>query len=135
MNLHLLNHMKPRVLTLVVLVLLAVAVTYGQPNGSKVILSGTVYDQIGNTLAEAKVIATNEQGWQFETTTNEDGNYELLLPVNSYKPGGDFRIRISMYNVKVLFTGFKVTEITGLKLVPTKVGNLRLDAVLEVGLH
>ena len=135
MNLHLLNHMKSRVLTLVVLVLLAVALAYGQPIESRVILSGTVYDQIGNTLAEAKVIATNEDGRQFETTTNEDGSYELMLPVNSYKPGGDFRKRISMYNVKVLFTGFKITEITGLKLVTTKVVNLRLDAVLEVGLH
>jgi hypothetical protein len=106
-NSHLLDQMKPRVFTLVILVLLACAVTYGQPNENEVILSGTVYDQIGNTLADAKVIATNEHGRQFETTTNEDGSYELSLPVNAYKPGGEFRKRVSTYSVKVLFRYFK----------------------------
>lgn len=126
--------MKLRFLQSLIFLLVAFVAVSGQKQGNKVVLTGTVYDQVGNTCAHAKVIATNAEGKQFETTTKGNGSYEMSLPVNAFKPGGDFRKRISTYSVNVMLRGFHVTDIKGLKLVPIKTGKLWLDVVLQVGL-
>ncbi len=134
MNLHLHKKMKQSFVQAFGMILVATTMAYGQKQTNTVFLTGTVYDQIGVVCPYAKVIATNQEGIAFETVTDEGGGFKLSLPGNVYKPGGDFRKRISTYSAKVLLTGFKVTEIHGMKLVPTRSGFLRLDAVLEVGI-
>jgi len=126
--------MKLRVLQLLIVLLIAGAIVNGQKKENVVLLTGTVYDQLGVTCPAAKVIATNEKGTQFTTTTGKDGSYEISLPVNLFKPGGDFSKGISNYSLKVFLSGFHVTEIKGLKLVPIKSRASRLDVVLEVGI-
>jgi hypothetical protein len=126
--------MTPKTLTAIVLCVFAVTLVSGQSQNHEVFLVGTVYDQVGDVCLGATVIAATATGKQFETITDKDGNYRIPLPVYTFKPGGDFKRKISEYTVKAILPGFKVTEISGLKYVPTKIGVVRLDIILEVGL-
>ena len=128
--------MRSRLLPSLILLLLVVAIVNGQKQEKTVLLTGTVYDQTGNTCADTKVIASDAAGKQFETRTKEDGSYEVSLPVNTFIAGGDFRTkRISVYSVKALLSGFHVTEIKGLKIIRPKSGTIRLDLTLELGIN
>ena len=111
-------------------------IAYGQKQDKTIILTGTVYDQVGSTTSGAKVIATDALNKQFETISKQDGTYQLSLPVSTFEPGRDFLTNhISVYSVKVLMSGFHVTEIKGLKFVRPQSGTLHLDAVLELGIN
>lgn len=69
------------------LMLLAFSCTAGWTQTITGNISGTVTDSSGSAVPNAAVTATNvTNGFKFDTTTNETGNYNLrFLPIGSYK--------------------------------------------------
>ena len=123
-----------RVLQLLVLIFGLAVITNSQ-NIDKAILSGTVYDQIGGTIQNAKIIITDKNNKRFETVTNESGVYEIELPFTMYK--GNYNIRISLitkYSIRVESRGFRVTEIKNFNFIQPKSRKMQLDIALEVGI-
>ena len=104
-------------------------------NAQKATLSGTVYDQKGEVISEAKVIIQNKNGKQYETLTNADGKYKIDLPYTAYKTADDVRnLFITRYTITVLSTGFRIAEIKEFIFTKPKSGNMQIDITLEVGL-
>lgn len=95
------------------------------------ILSGSVYDANGYLITQAKITATNEKGEKFETQTNEDGTYILNLPYNPYD-GGDYKYKVSKYEIIVEKWGFEKGIISNFKFVPSSNGKMILDVALDV---
>jgi hypothetical protein len=96
------------------------------------VLSGSVYDANGYLITQAKVTAINEKGDMFETQTNSNGIYILRLPFNPYK-AGDYRFRVSKYEIIVEKEGFEKGIIRNFKFVPAfNNGKMKLDFALDV---
>ena len=91
-------------------------------------LSGTIFDQQGAVIPQAKVTVKGN-GKVFDTVTNDEGFYVLIIPFNPYKPGG-MPIR---YNITVESNGFRTSETKGYVFIPSYTGRMSLDIALEVG--
>jgi hypothetical protein len=83
-------------------------------------ITGNVFDPSNAAVAGAKVVATEQQtNFTRETTTNEQGGYNLLtMPPGTYK-------------ITVTAPSFQTTTITGLTVSPEQVA--RRDVALTVG--
>src|SRR5262245_39424224 len=83
-------------------------------------LAGTVADQSGAAIADAKIVVTNQATGESRTLTSQaNGSYVVpLLP-----PGA--------YRVEVSKTGFKTEVVPGITVNVTETA--RLDASLEIG--
>lgn len=84
-------------------------------------LAGTVTDQTGAVVANAKVTATSETGQVRQGTTGSDGTYKFGL----LAPG--------TYQVKFEASGFKAVEVPATKITVTETAVL--DGHLEVGVQ
>src|SRR5215831_10650193 len=84
-------------------------------------LAGTVTDQTGAVVANAKVTVTSETGQVRQGSTGSDGTYKFgILP-----PG--------TYQVKFEASGFKAVEVPATKITVTETAVL--DGHLEVGVQ
>ncbi len=93
-------------------------VAYGQ--GGSATLVGTVTDQTGAAVPDAKVVITNtENGFIRNAETNSTGGF--IAP----------NLGIGNYKIKVEAKGFKTFEKTGIKLTVNE--TIRADAQLQVG--
>jgi hypothetical protein len=106
-----------------------------EPKGAQTVdtskLTGTVYDAYGAVIVKAKVRALAGDGRTFDTTTNEDGVYVLVLPFNKYSSGIGFKE--SKYDIIVESPGFRRSETKGFVFSPSQFGKMYLDLALEVG--
>ncbi len=96
------------------------------------ILTGTVYDPTGAVIAKTKVTAVSRNGEKFETLTNQDGEYELNLPFNEYKPGIPNQ-KVASYEITVESAGFKKFVLKDFKFVNSSKGKMYLDFSLDIG--
>src|ERR1700690_997896 len=95
--------LKPRSLVTLTLILLAVAVCFGQTFTGTIL--GIVNDSSGATVAGARAsILETETNLRRQTTSDKNGNFELPL----LQPG--------TYQLEVELTGFKKFVRTGLTL-------------------
>jgi hypothetical protein len=102
---------------LIFAVVLLGPVAYGQGTASIV---GTVTDQSGAAVPNAKILITNmDTGIIHSTTTNATGSYAAR------------ELAIGKYNVRVELAGFKAHELTGITLNVND--TVRADAGLQVG--
>jgi hypothetical protein len=105
-------------------------------NAQKATLVGTVYDQRGAVIPDAKVVVQNKNGKRFETLADAEGKYKIDLPYTLYKTPSDVRsLPITRYTITVLFRGFRITEIKEFIFTKPYIGNMQLDVVLEVGIN
>jgi Carboxypeptidase regulatory-like domain/TonB-dependent Receptor Plug Domain len=111
------NHIK-RVYLSLFFVLACAATAYGQ-SGS---IQGSVVDQQGNAVANARVAAIDESKGLVarETTTGNDGSFQLLPLMRG------------TYTLKIEATGFRANEQKGLILDAYQIMNLG-DLKLEIG--
>jgi hypothetical protein len=70
--------------------MLALAFCVGGLANSTSKLKGTIYDANGSVVVKAKVTAVDSAGKKFVTLSNEDGEYELILPFNKYVPSARY---------------------------------------------
>ena len=104
---------------LIAVTLLATACAFAQLT-STTSLVGRVTDASGVSVANAAVTATNTgTGETLPTTTNAEGQYELLF----VKPG--------TYNITVKQPGFDLTTVTGVPVATNQV--VRNDIALKIG--
>lgn len=83
-------------------------------------ISGTISDQSGAVVPNAKVTVTGtETGEQRETTTNSDGNYSFP------------QLRAALYQISVEAAGFQKSTITDFKVAVQIAHTLNIK--LEVG--
>jgi hypothetical protein len=69
----------------VLLLLIGVAPGQAPSTRPKTIMIGTVTDTNNAVIAGARIIARDEAGHDYSTTTTDKGNYMLELPVGIYK--------------------------------------------------
>ena len=94
-------------------------------------LRGTIYDAQGSVVVKANVMAVNADKKKFETFSNENGEYELVLPFNKYDSSRNFREAV--YDISVESPGFTKTVINGYVFIPSQFGTMQLDLALKVG--
>lgn len=118
------------VLATLLLLLTLAAIANAQPDNI-VVLSGTVYDQVGAVIPNTKIIALNDHGESFVTVTNEEGVYKLELKFVRY--GSKKTLKAATYEITAdrANTGFKKTILKDFKVVPAYKGSMQLDLVLE----
>jgi phosphatidate phosphatase APP1 len=125
-----------RFLQILVLILVSVLLASGQKNGSTAVLTGNIFDQIGDVLPNTKIIVTNQKGQRFETLSDENGSYNINLPVTVYEGNFDIRkLPITKYKVRFETSVFKSLEIEEFNFIQNKSKKLQLDVALEVGIH
>jgi hypothetical protein len=95
------------------------------------VLTGTIYDALGNVVPLIKVVAINAEGKTFETFSNEEGIYNLTLPFNKYRAGN---FREAKYDIIVgPGSGFRQSVTKGFVFIPSQFGKMQLDIALEIG--
>src|SRR3989442_15103735 len=105
------------------LTILALLCSFGLASGQTAgtgAVAGTVTDQSGAGVPEAKIVVTNEATGETRTLTSQ-GSGSFMAPL---LPPGAYRVEISK-------TGFKVAVRAGLRITVTETA--RLDVSLEVG--
>ncbi len=124
-----------KVLQILVLIIGLTLAANGQKHNETAILTGIIFDQMGEVITDAKIIVINQKGKKFETVTNEKGNYEIKLPVTVYKGNFDItKLPITKYTIRVESRGFRIFEIKEFNFVQPKSRKIQLDIALEVGL-
>jgi hypothetical protein len=83
------------------------------------VLSGTVYDELGAVIANAKITVRGPDGNDKLIKTNDDGVFEIKLIAGNY-------------SIQAESPGFQVFKIEKYRIVPSYKGKLNLDVVLEV---
>ena len=101
-----------------VICLTLIFVVYAQSDRGAI--TGTVADQVGALIPNARVVATNAgTGVQFTTETTQTGNYTIpSLPAGNYE-------------VSVEVTGFRKYQQTGINVQVAQTA--RIDVVMQVG--
>ena len=94
-------------------------------------LKGTIYDAQGSIVVKAKVTAVNASKKKFETFSNENGEYEIVLPFNKYDLSRNFKEAI--YDISADSPGFTTTVIKGYVFIPSQFGKMQLDIALKLG--
>src|SRR5580698_2377756 len=111
------NHGRNRIFTLVMFLLFACVVTYGQQNSE---ITGTVTDKEGATVPGAQVSVTAAAtGFVSNTVTNSAGIYNI--------PG----LNVGTYELRVSMKGFQSYVTKGLEVNVSQ--TLRADVSLSVG--
>ncbi len=111
------NFGKSRILTLVMFLLFACAVTYAQQNS---VITGEVTDSAGAAVSDAEVTVTSvATGFVSSTKTNSAGLFSI--------PG----LNVGTYELKVSMKGFQTFVAKGLELNVSQ--TLRHDVGLSVG--
>ena len=100
------------------LVIVFSILTFGQVTKSESLLTGTVYDINKAVVGGAKIKIVDSQGKSFATTTNDKGEYYILL-----EPG--------KYTAEFTSNGFKVLRVVDLKI--DLADKRKLDVTFEVG--
>ncbi len=95
------------------------AITTKENKETLITLSGVVYDPLGSLVVKAKVTAKTKNDRLIETTTNDDGIFEL-------------RLLSETYQIEVESPGFKISKLPNYKVVNTTYGKMNQDIVLEV---
>jgi hypothetical protein len=90
-----------------------------QPNGPKTMLTGVVYDINGAVVVDTLIVAYNKDGKKYETATNDEGVYQVELP-------------LALYKIEVGAHGFCPAQVDGFRTVNSTYGKMSLDFVLEV---
>lgn len=89
-------------------------------------LTGAIYDIQGSAIAQqAKVVAYDKAGRKFEAATDDEGFYQMPLPLAPYKMS-------ALYKIEVTAPGFCVERLERYKIVDATHGKMSLDFVLEV---
>jgi len=111
------NHGRNRIFTLVMFLLFACVVTYGQQNSE---ITGTITDKEGATVPGAQVSVTAAAtGFVSNTVTNSAGIYNI--------PG----LNVGTYELRVSMKGFQSYVTKGLEVNVSQ--TLRADVSLSVG--
>lgn len=102
-------------------------------NAQNALLNGTIYDATGALVTSAKVVAVSENGKEFETETDENGNYSLNLPYKIFDNKSSTRFRIAKYEIIVDLEnrGFEKYILKDFKFVPSTLGKMFLDIALD----
>jgi hypothetical protein len=85
----------------------------------KMVLTGAVYDWNGAVIVGAKVTAYQTNGEKYESKTNNEGIYSILLPFD-------------VYRFEVYSPGFSTLKIEKYRIVDSTYGKMNFDFVLEV---
>ena len=110
--------LKPAIPAMLIILISCVAAAFGQTDRGSI--TGTVTDQSGGVVANAKVTAAaTETGEQREATTNSNGSYSFP------------QLRAALYTITVEAAGFQKSVITDFK-VAVQVSHT-LNIKLEVG--
>lgn len=81
-------------------------------------LTGVVFDLTGAIIINAKVSAFDKDGKVYQSKSDSDGRYELILP-----PG--------KYDIQFQLDGFKAKKYQNFQLVDSTYGKIFQDVVLE----
>lgn len=99
-------------------------------------LNGQVLDYAGSLITNAKVVAVDQKGRRFETTSSPNGYFELKLPFIAFffdsklkQWTGDASEPLK-YDFSVVAPGFKIFQIKQLIVTNGAEGDLNLDVVL-----
>jgi len=108
----------PRMLSILAMLFLLSAVSFGQATDSNVV--GTVTDPTGAAVAAATVTAANKDtGVKYTTTTNSEGEYRIN------------NVPVGRYDISATAKGFNTAIIAGLELQLNHTASANL--VLQVG--
>ncbi len=111
------NHGRNRIFTLVMFLLFACVVTYGQQNSA---ITGTVTDKEGAAIPDAQVSLTADAtGFVSNTVTNSAGLFSIPA------------LNVGTYGLKVSMKGFQTYVAKGLEVNVSQ--TLRVDVSMSVG--
>jgi hypothetical protein len=119
-----LRFMKKALLALPVVLLLSFGVFAQSPdsvqtNGPKTMLTGVVYDINGAVVVDTLIVAYKRDGKKYETATNDEGVYQIELP-------------LALYAIQVGASGFCPAQVDRFRVINLPHGKMSLDFVLEV---
>jgi hypothetical protein len=90
-----------------------------QTNEPKMMLTGVVYDINGAVVVDTLIVAFNKGGKKYEAATNDEGVYQIELP-------------LALYAIEAGASGFCPAQVKRLRIVNSTHGKMSLDFVLEV---
>ncbi|MBA3633205.1 MAG: carboxypeptidase regulatory-like domain-containing protein [Acidobacteria bacterium] len=85
----------------------------------KMILTGAVFDKNGAVILDAKIVAYQNDGTKYESSTNTDGIYKTELP-------------LAIYQIEISANGFCTSKIKNYRVVNSTYNKMSLDVVLGV---
>jgi hypothetical protein len=98
--------------------LLVLSANHAAAQGASASISGTVVDTAGGVIPGAAVVATNESGASFETTSNAEGVFNIPA------------VSAGQYKVTITLAGFK-TGVVEVSVLPSTPATAKV--VLEIG--
>jgi hypothetical protein len=81
-------------------------------------LTGIVFDQTGAVLAKTKVTSSDKDGKKYQSESDSEGRYELILPVGKY-------------NIQFESSGFGIKTYQDFQVVDSVYGKMFQDVVLK----
>lgn len=109
-----------KILRILVLMFCLAIAANAQNFGNKTVLTGTICDDNGAVIQNAKIGVRGKDSFEQVVLTNEDGEFEIKLSYGNY-------------SVEVSSAGFQTFKLEKYRIGASYVGKLTLDVVLEVG--
>ena len=101
-------------------------------------LTGQVVDHTGSLITRAQIVAVDEKGRRFETTSSPNGYFHLSLPFTAYFWNAKLKRWVgeaaqpSKYSLSITCVGFATFEMRELLITNGARGSLNMDIVLSL---